>query len=62
MESPTILLGTGTADESAVHHFRLVLDRTEETKEDGVIDKIYAVEGEKVSQGDLLVSFAKEEE
>ena len=31
-------------------------------KEDGVIDKIYAVEGEKVSQGDLLVSFAKEEE
>jgi len=29
-------------------------------KEDGVIDKIYAVEGEKVSQGDLLVSFVKE--
>ena len=31
MESPTLVLGTGTADESAVHHFRLVLDRTEET-------------------------------
>ena len=26
-------------------------------KEDGVIDRIYVKEGEKVSQGDLLVSF-----
>ena len=30
-------------------------------KEDGVVDKIYATEGEKVSQGDLLISFAQEE-
>ena len=29
---------------------------------DGVIDKIYGIEGEKVSQGDLLVAFIKEEE
>ena len=28
-------------------------------KEDGVIDKIYVKEGEKVSQGDLLVSFVQ---
>ena len=30
-------------------------------KEDGVIDRIYVKEGEKVSQGDLLVSFAQED-
>ncbi len=30
-------------------------------KEDSVIDKIYAVEGEKVSQGDLLISFVKKD-
>lgn len=29
-------------------------------KEDGIVDKIYVIEGEKVSQGDLLVSFAQE--
>ncbi|MGN1230454.1 MAG: biotin/lipoyl-containing protein [Anaerotignum sp.] len=28
--------------------------------QDGVIDKIYAKEGEKVNQGDLLVSFVQE--
>lgn len=28
-------------------------------KEDGVVDKVYAVEGDKVNQGDLLVSFVK---
>ena len=29
-------------------------------KEDGVVDKIYVKEGDKVNQGDLLVSFVQE--